>query len=313
MFIKHPSSSPPPVVLITGCSAGGIGHSLALEFALHHCVVYATARDPTKLDPTLQSHNIRGLRLDVSDQNSIASAVDEIIAESGHIDILVNNAGQGYVTPLVEADINLVQQILDVNLVGVLRLCQTVGPLMMDRRRGAVVNVGSVAAYAATPWVGIYAASKAALHALTDTLRLELRPFGITTMVVAPGSVQSELISKQSSASLVGSDSRYIKALEDIRAKAEYGRHIRQMPADVFARKVVRKVLYGQSAYVTCGKLASFAWLLYYLPTSVRDFVFARARCHSIPALAGTQEALRNFAIQPQTSNYVLEIQHCRK
>ncbi|KAJ2235425.1 hypothetical protein IWW45_002621 [Coemansia sp. RSA 485] len=234
---KTSPHSPPPVVLITGCSAGGIGHSLALEFALHHCVVYATARDPTKLDPTLQSHNIRGLRLDVSDQNSIASAVDEIIAESGHIDILVNNAGQGYVTPLVEADINLVQQILDVNLVGVLRLCQTVGPLMMDRRRGAVVNVGSVAAYAATPWVGIYAASKAALHALTDTLRLELRPFGITTMVVAPGSVQSELISKQSSASLVGSDSRYIKALEDIRAKAEYGRHIRQMPADVFARK----------------------------------------------------------------------------
>ncbi|KAJ2236770.1 hypothetical protein H4R99_001433 [Coemansia sp. RSA 1722] len=277
MFTKRFSSSAPPVVLITGCSAGGIGHSLAREFALHHCVVYATARDPAKLDPTLQSHNIHGLQLDVTDQNSIASAVDKIVAESGHIDILVNNAGQGYVTPLVEADINSAQHILDVNLVGVLRLCQSVCPLMMDRRQGVVANVGSVAAYAATPWVGIYAASKAALHALTDTLRLELRPFGIATMVVAPGSVQSELISKQSNAGLVGSRSRYINALEDIRAKAEYGKHIRQMPADVFARKVVRKILYGQSAYVTCGKFASFAWLLYYLPTSVRDFVFARA------------------------------------
>ncbi|KAJ2843618.1 NADPH-dependent 1-acyl dihydroxyacetone phosphate reductase, partial [Coemansia erecta] len=266
-----------PVVLITGCSAGGIGHSLALEFARQQCQVYATARDTSKLDTGLSMLGIHGQQLDVTDTQSITDAVSRILSETGRIDVLVNNAGRGHVGPAIEADIGGVQQLVDVNVTGVLRVCQAVAPQMMDKRRGTIVNVGSVGAYAASPWIGVYAATKAALHALSDSLRLEMQPFGVSVMVVAPGSVTSNLIEKQNDTLLVAPSSRYAKALPAIREKAEFGKHIRQMPADAFAQTVVRKILHTPNkAYITYGKFAFFAWLLYYLPPAIKDAIFAR-------------------------------------
>ncbi|KAJ2374249.1 hypothetical protein IW150_003204, partial [Coemansia sp. RSA 2607] len=171
------------VVLITGCSSGSIGHALALEFASHGCIVYASARDKSKLDSCLSACNIEGIELDVTNENSIQSAVSKIVAYTGRIDVLVNNAGQGCVGPAVEVESDKVQQVMDVNFSGPARMCRAVAPYMMDRRQGTIVNVGSVGGYAATPWVGYYAASKAALHALSDSMRVELDPFNVRVVV----------------------------------------------------------------------------------------------------------------------------------
>ncbi|KAJ2783336.1 NADPH-dependent 1-acyl dihydroxyacetone phosphate reductase [Coemansia interrupta] len=265
------------VVLITGCSAGGIGHALALEFASHGCLVYASARDKSKLDASLSACNIEGIELDVTDEDSVQSAVSKIVAHTGRIDILVNNAGQGCVGPAVEVDCDRVHQVMDVNFIGPTRMCRAVAPYMMDRRQGTIVNVGSVGGYAATPWVGYYAASKAALHALSDSMRVELVPFNVRVVVVAPGSIKSNLISAQASQDLISPGSRYAKALGAIRAKSEYGRELPQTSAAEFARTVVSRVL-GRSppAYISCGKYARLTWLMYFVPPAIRDPVFGR-------------------------------------
>ncbi|KAJ1722281.1 hypothetical protein LPJ53_003294 [Coemansia erecta] len=249
----------------------------AIEFASHGCLVYASARDKSKLDPSLSACNIEGIELDVTDEDSVQSAVSKIVAHTGRIDVLVNNAGQGCVGPAVEVESIRVQQVMDVNFTGPARMCRAVAPYMMDRRQGTIVNVGSVGGYAATPWVGYYAASKAALHALSDSMRVELAPFNVRVVVVAPGSIRSNLISAQASQDLISDNSRYAKALGAIRAKSEYGRELPQTPAGEFARTVVPRVLARRPpAYLSCGKYAKLTWLMYFVPPAVRDPVFGR-------------------------------------
>ncbi|KAJ2722695.1 NADPH-dependent 1-acyl dihydroxyacetone phosphate reductase [Coemansia sp. Benny D115] len=277
MAVNNSDTEHKRVVLITGCSAGGIGHFLALEFAARGCKVYASARNTAKLDGSLSTHGIEGVELDVGSTESIKRAVQRVVAEAGRIDVLVNNAGQICVGPVVEVDMDTVQRVIDVNVTGVARVCQVVAPHMMDRHSGLIVNIGSVSGYMATPWVGYYAASKAAVHTLSDALRLELAPFNVGVTVVAPGSVKSNLVEAQELDSLLCQDSRYALAADAVRARAELSQKESPTPTDQFARVIVPQLLGNKPrAYITYGGNATITWLMYFVPPFLRDVFLSK-------------------------------------
>ncbi|KAJ2704867.1 hypothetical protein FB645_002900 [Coemansia sp. IMI 203386] len=265
------------VVLITGCSSGGIGHHLALEFALRGFTVYASARNPTKIDTALAARGVTSIQMDVTCQDSVDEAVTRVLREAGCIDILVNNAGQMCVGPVVEVPVDRAQALFNVNVMGVSRVCRAVAPHMMDRRKGVVVNVGSVSGYMTTPWVGYYAASKAALHTMSDALRMELEPFDVKVVVVAPGSVKSHLVDAQRNNRLLEDGSRYSLAEDAVQARAELSQREAPMDTELFARKMVDRVLEkNPSTYITFGGNAFVAWVAYFVPPGWRDFYLAR-------------------------------------
>ncbi|KAJ2483357.1 hypothetical protein EV174_002955 [Coemansia sp. RSA 2320] len=262
------------VVLVTGCSAGGIGHHLALEFAARGCRVFAAVRSLEKA-PSLASQNIEAVELDVTSGASVDAAVSHVLASAGRIDMLVNNAGVLCVGPAVEVDEDRIRQTFDTNVVGLARMCRAVAPAMMDRRRGVIVNVGSVSGYSTTPWVGYYAASKAAAHALSDALRMELAPFGVSVVVVAPGGIKSNLAGNLHHRA--DPLSRYASARPAIEARATFSQSDGATSTSRFAQVVVPQLLRrNPRAYITYGNHATSTWLLYYVPPAIRDFFLAR-------------------------------------
>lgn len=265
------------VALITGCSAGGIGHQIALELATqHNYTVYATARNLTKMEDLGSVPNIHLLELDVTSQDSITTAVQQIKDRHGSIDLLINNAGQLCIGPIVETSLSRVQQAFDVNVMGVARVNQAVAPWMMEQRRGTIVVVGSVSGYASTPWAGYYAASKAAIHTICDAMRMELKPFGVQVVVVAPGSVRSYLSANQQVE--LPPDSRYLSARQAIEQRAAFSQTGSVTPTDEFA-KYVTKRLSGEDplpAYITYGCNSLANWIMYYVPPFIRDRMFCR-------------------------------------
>ncbi|KAJ2744513.1 NADPH-dependent 1-acyl dihydroxyacetone phosphate reductase [Coemansia sp. BCRC 34301] len=266
------------IVLVTGCSDGGIGYHLALEFAAQGCVVFAGVRSPPKAQSLGTNTNITLVELDITDDTSVTNALALISeATGGHpIDILVNNAGVFCVSPVAETNSQRVQSTFDTNVVGLARMCSAVAPAMIDRRRGAIVNIGSVSGYVATPWVGVYAATKAAVHAYSDALRMELCPFGVSVVVVAPGSVRSNLVANHG-ANLLEQDSKYARARGAVEMRAELSQAGDSMAAQEFARSVVSRILSSSRlpAYITCGTHAAVMWLMYYVPPIIRDRIFA--------------------------------------
>lgn len=178
------------VALVTGGSSG-IGEATALELKAAGFVVYAAARRADRMAP-LREAGVRTFVLDVTDEASASTAVEEILAEHGRIDVLVNNAGYGSYGALEEVPLAEAQAQLDVNLLGLARLAQLVLPAMRQQGSGTIINISSVGGRFATPLGSWYHASKYAVEGLSDALRLELDRFGINVVVIEPGSIQTE-------------------------------------------------------------------------------------------------------------------------
>ncbi|KAH9300880.1 hypothetical protein KI387_012463, partial [Taxus chinensis] len=185
------------VVLVTGCTVGGIGHALAVAFSERKCRVVASARSVTSVDDRLRAKG-DAVELDILSDQSVEAAVRSIVDKYGRIDILVNNAGVHCVGPLAELPLNILQSTFETNVSGTMRVIKAVVPHMASRRKGKIVNMGSVSALVSSPWTGAYSASKAAIHCLSDSLRVELKPFGIDVITVVPGAVKSNLGSNSS-------------------------------------------------------------------------------------------------------------------
>jgi NAD(P)-dependent dehydrogenase (short-subunit alcohol dehydrogenase family) len=186
--------APTSTILITGASSG-IGKATAALLADGGHNVYAAARNQTALDSLAQQHRLTPLRLDVTDADSIAAVRDRIEAETGGrgIDVLVNAAGIAVLGP-VEAipDAQLRRQ-FDTNLFGSLAVTRAFLPAMRARRSGRVVNLSSSLGRFTLPGTGVYAATKYALEATSDALRVELAPFGIAVVLVEPGIVDTSI------------------------------------------------------------------------------------------------------------------------
>ena len=179
-------------VLITGCSSG-IGRATALALARAGFPVWASARRGAGLAELAQA-GCRVLDLDVTDERSRARAVAQVEAEHGAVGVLINNAGHGGGGPVEEVPLDLVREVFDTNVFGLVRMCQLVLPGMRARGRGHIVNLGSAAGLVTPPTGCPYAMSKYALESLSDALRLEVAPFGIRVSLIEPGAVRTEFL-----------------------------------------------------------------------------------------------------------------------
>ncbi|KAF3955128.1 hypothetical protein CMV_019617 [Castanea mollissima] len=247
------------VVLITGCSAGGLGHALARAFAAEKCQVVATSRSKVSMGDLEQDPRFFLQELDVLSHDSVQRVVSTVVEKYGHIDVLVNNAGVLCVGPLAEIPLSALQRTFDTNVYGPMRLVQAVVPHMASRRKGKIVNVGSIAALAPGPWAGVYTASKAALHALTDTLRLELRHFGIDVINVAPGAIRSNIGNAVRANYSQMPEWKLYKPFEAaIQARAHFSQGPKSTPSEEFAKKTVAAVLKkNPPAWFSSGHLST--------------------------------------------------------
>lgn len=133
------------------------------------------------------------MSLDVTSSNSVEEARDKINKiTNGTLDYLVNNAGRNYTVPALDIEIEEVEETFNTNLFGVMRTCQAFAPLLIEAR-GTIVQIGSVAGIIPYVFSSVYNASKAALHAYSNTLRVELAPFGVKVVTVVTGGVQSRI------------------------------------------------------------------------------------------------------------------------
>jgi NAD(P)-dependent dehydrogenase (short-subunit alcohol dehydrogenase family) len=178
------------VVLITGCSTG-IGRATAQHLAAKGHVVYATARRPESI-ADLEATGCRTLALDVTDEASMAAAVQRVVDEQGAVGALVNNAGYSQSGALETLDLDDVRRQFETNVFGLLRMCQLVLPSMRERGFGRIVNMSSMGANFTFPGGGAYHATKFAVDALSDTLRFEVQAFGIDVVIIQPGLIRTE-------------------------------------------------------------------------------------------------------------------------
>ena len=168
-------------ILITGCSSG-FGLETAKYFLERGWRVIATMRTPddSVIPP---APNLQLLKLDVTDQSSIAQA----ITAAGNIDVLVNNAGIGWLNALEGTPIDMVRRIFETNTFGTMAMIQAVLPQFRARKSGTIINVTSTVTLRPLPLLSVYTASKAAVNAFTESFALELEPFNIKVKLVLPG------------------------------------------------------------------------------------------------------------------------------
>jgi NAD(P)-dependent dehydrogenase (short-subunit alcohol dehydrogenase family) len=179
-----------PVALVTGGSSG-IGESTARALLAKGFVVYAVARRVDRM-ATLASEGVRVFAMDVTDDASMVAGIDRIVAEQGRIDVLVNNAGYGSYGAVEDVPIDEARRQFEVNVFGLARLVQLVTPHMRSRRSGRIINISSIGGKFYEPFGAWYHATKFAVEGFSDSLRMELRPFGIQVVLIEPGPIRTE-------------------------------------------------------------------------------------------------------------------------
>ncbi len=178
------------VALVTGASSG-IGLEAARLLHEEGFMVYAVAR---RVEP-MQELAVLGVRvfgMDLSDDGSVTAGVERIIAETGRIDLLVNNAGYGSYGSVEDVPMDEARRQFEVNVFGLARLVQLTVPYMRARGTGRIINISSIGGKIYEPLGGWYHATKFAVEGLSDSLRIELRPFGIAVVLIEPGPILSE-------------------------------------------------------------------------------------------------------------------------
>ncbi len=183
-----------PVVLVTGSSTG-IGRATSLLLARSGYRVFATVRTPeaeSSLRRASSGTGLEVLQLDVIDEGAVSRVAREVLDRTGRIDALVNNAGYAQLGAVEDLDRDTIRRQFEVNVFAAMQMCREVLPTMRAQRGGRIVNVSSMAGRVSVPLMGAYCASKFALEAFSDALRVEAKPFGIRVVIVEPGAVVTE-------------------------------------------------------------------------------------------------------------------------
>lgn len=179
-----------PVALVTGGSSG-IGESTARALLAKGFTVYAVARRVDRME-ALAAEGVHTFAMDVTDDASMVAGVERVIAEQGRLDVLVNNAGYGSYGAVEDVPIDEARRQFEVNVFGLARLVQLTTPHMRARRSGRIINISSIGGKFYEPFGAWYHATKFAVEGFSDSLRMELRPFGIKVVIVEPGPIRTE-------------------------------------------------------------------------------------------------------------------------
>jgi NAD(P)-dependent dehydrogenase (short-subunit alcohol dehydrogenase family) len=229
-----------PVVLVTGTSSG-IGRATAEELARRGHTVFASGRRLADVPATPDgaAGRIEPVELDVRSDEDTERVVGEVLERAGRLDVVVNNAGIGIAGAVEETSADEVREQLETNVLGVWRLCRAAPPVMRAAGGGLIVNLSSLSGLVATPYQGAYSASKFAVEGLSESLRLEVAPFGIQVVLVEPGFVATGMTAgtPRAAASLPA----YTGALERALAAAVRGERA-GVPAAAVAATIARVV-----------------------------------------------------------------------
>lgn len=181
------------VILVTGASSGiGLACANALQAKGH--IVYGSARDLKRLSGVA----FKPVQLDVTNDASVKAAVDSIMKAEGKLDVLVNNAGNGVAGPAYAMPVENAKEQFEVNFFGVVRMCGAVLPGMIEKKRGLIVNISSLAGLFGLPYQSMYSASKYAIEGYSQSLRMELRNAGIKVTLINPGDFKSDFSANRS-------------------------------------------------------------------------------------------------------------------
>ncbi|MGE9783150.1 oxidoreductase [Janibacter sp. G368] len=178
------------VALVTGASSG-IGEAAAVALAGAGWTVVGAARRLERLE-SLRAKGVTPHVVDVSDDESMVTLVDDVLAEHGRIDVLVNNAGYSVFGAVEDVPVEVARRQLEVNVLGLSRMSQLVLPHMRAAGSGRIINIASVAGHVSEPLGGWYHASKYAVEALSDAMRMELAPHGVRVSIIEPGAIRTE-------------------------------------------------------------------------------------------------------------------------
>jgi len=187
------------VAIVTG-SSSGIGFETSLALAREGYFTYATMRDTKKgnsIKEIAKKENLKleTLELDVDKEDSVKNAINKIVKEKGRIDILVNNAGYGLFGCLEDISMEELKAQFETNFFGVVRVSQAVIPVMRKQKSGIILNISSVAGRIGFPVSPGYISSKFAIEGLSESMRYELSPFGINTIIIEPGVIKTNFMS----------------------------------------------------------------------------------------------------------------------
>ncbi len=266
-----------PTALVTGASSG-IGEQTALKLHAAGFTVYGAARRVERMQH-LTANGIRVLAMDVTDHESIASGVEQVIAETGRLDALVNNAGYGSYGAVEDVSIEEARAQFEVNVFGAAELIRRVLPQMRSQRSGTIVTISSMGGKMATPFGGWYHATKFAVEALSDCLRMETAPFGIRVVIIEPGSIDTEwgAIAAQKLRSSSAAGPYAARSAAMARSLSRGGN--RKSPPSVVADAVVKAVTAGRphTRYAVGANAKLAIGLRKVLPDRAFDSVIGRA------------------------------------
>jgi len=206
------------VVLVTGASSG-IGAAIAARLARDGHVVFGTWRTPGPPSAA----GVEMLELDVCSNESVRACVGGLLQKTGRIDVLVNNAGYLLAGAIEEATLEAAKAQFETNFFGVARMVKAVLPAMRKQQSGRIVTISSLAGLVPVPFWGFYNASKFAVEGYCETLRYELKPFGIKVAMVEPGAIKTPLYRQPESTPMTEYGpwrARALKTMRDFEAKA---------------------------------------------------------------------------------------------
>lgn len=240
-----------PVAIVTGTNSG-VGLALAVLLAKQFRVFAGmrgiSASRRAKLDEAASEvrENIKVIDLDVNSDESVSSAIESVIKETGRVDILVNNAGYSVFGTVEMLSMSMMKEQMETNLFGPIRCMKAVLPVMRSQRSGKIINISSVGGVWGQPFNDIYCASKFALEGLAESQAALFRTFGVSVTNVQPGAIKSDFISNAKKPELTDVPSDYLPAIQSTMAAFASGSGLGQTPMEV-AQVIVDKVVNVES------------------------------------------------------------------
>jgi NADP-dependent 3-hydroxy acid dehydrogenase YdfG len=239
-------ATPSKAVLVTGCSSG-IGRATALELVQKGWTVYATARRPDTLGD-LAAAGCRTLGLDVTDEDSMQSAVEAVREAEGAVGVLVNNAGYSQSGAVETVPLDEARRQFETNVFGLLRMCQLALPGMREQGWGKIVNLSSMGGRLVFPGGGLYHATKYAVEAISDALRYEVAGFGVDVIIIEPGLIVTKF-------GEVAADS--VASTGDAGAYAEFNRGVAKLTESAYKGPMAKLGAGPEAVATTIAKAIS--------------------------------------------------------
>ena len=254
------------VVLVTVASSG-IGLACATHLAGRGYRVYGTSRRAGG-----HAGSVAMLVADVTDDHSVEQAVAAVLEREGRLDIVVNNAGIGIAGPVENTSIEEAKRQLEVNFFGAFRVCRAVLPTLRSQRSGYLVNIGSIGGLIAIPYQAMYSASKFALEGLSESLRMEVRPFGVKVVIIEPGDHKTAFTENRTEMS--GGTDAYSQSFQAALARAAHEEQSGPGPEQV--ARLLHRIVNARNPRLryTIGPATQRAavWLKRLLPYSVTEY-----------------------------------------